>query len=78
MGVIEDLADELAIETLALLEKTGDEDLIRQVGESLSASSTVTQEAFMASIRVRQAVARAREMLAAKEVAASKSAPSAE
>ncbi len=70
MGVTEDLADELARDTLKLIDATGDVELIAEVSKTLGASSTPTQEAFMSAIRVRQAVNRARQLLRQKARAA--------
>ena len=72
MGVTEDLADELARDTLKVMEATGDEELVAEVSKLLLASSTPTQEAFMAAVRVRLAVARARKLLKQKALAAKK------
>ncbi|MFD1510992.1 hypothetical protein [Lacimonas salitolerans] len=72
MGMTEDLADELARDTIKLVEATGDDALITQIATSLAASSTPAQEAFMASIRVRMAVDRARKLLHQKAQAAQK------
>ncbi|MCM2562231.1 hypothetical protein M8756_08695 [Lutimaribacter sp. EGI FJ00015] len=74
MGVTEDLADELARDTLKLVEITGNEDLVSEVSNTLGASSTPTQEAFMSAIRVRMAVARARQLLRTRARAAQQSA----
>ncbi len=70
MGVTEDLADELARDTIKLIEATGNEDLVTEVSRTLGASSTPTQEAFMSAIRVRLAVNRARKLLKEKARAA--------
>ncbi len=70
MAMIDDEADALARETLALAQATGDAELVRQISDLLATSSTVTQEAYMAAIRVHQAVARARRFLADKRAAA--------
>lgn len=70
MAVIDDEADALARESLAVAQQTGDAELVCQVSDLLATSSTVTQEAFMAAIRVHQAVARARKFLADKQAAA--------
>ncbi|SDH94957.1 hypothetical protein [Lutimaribacter saemankumensis] len=72
MGVTEDLADELARDTIKVMEATGDEDLVAEVSKLLQASSTPTQEAFMAAVRVRLAVGRARKFLKQKALAAKK------
>jgi ribosomal protein S28E/S33 len=64
MGTTEDLADQLAQETIAAMEKLGDEDLIAEVAKMLGATSTTTQEAFMTAVRVRLSEQRARTYLA--------------
>lgn len=63
MALSDELGDKLAIDVLKVVEKLGDEDLITEVAKVLGASSTPTEEAFMSSIRVRQAEARARAFL---------------
>lgn len=64
MGVTDDIADDLAQQALALEAKTGDETIALKVSEILGASSQTTQEAFLTSVRVRRAEARARTYLA--------------
>lgn len=64
MGVVEDLADALAVESLKAEEETGDDLLLDKVAEILGADSVTTQEAFMTAIRVRKADRRARAYLA--------------
>jgi hypothetical protein len=66
MSAQQELADELARETLEIIEITGDQDLIRQVSERLATSSTVAQEAFLSSVRLRLAINRARAFLKEK------------
>ncbi|MCO6381935.1 MAG: hypothetical protein JXQ91_03885 [Vannielia sp.] len=64
MGVLEDLADELAKDTIANAARLGDEDeVIRAVAKKLGTSSTTMEETFMTSIRVRLAERRARAFL---------------
>lgn len=63
MSVIDDLADALAKDTLAVVERTGNEQLIVDVGRQLGASSSTMEEAYQTYIRVRQAEARARKYL---------------
>ena len=53
MGVTEDLADALARDTIAAMDKLKDENLITQVAKQLAATSTMAEEAYMTSIRVR-------------------------
>jgi hypothetical protein len=64
--ITEELADQLARDTIALAEELGDENLISEVSKVIGASSTTTQEAFMTAIRVRLSEARARAFLAAR------------
>lgn len=63
MGITDDIADELAQQALALEAQTGDETIALKVSEILGASSQTTQEAFLTSVRVRRAEARARTYL---------------
>ena len=63
MGVVEDLADALALDALAAEAKTGDDMLIDKVSEIIGADSVTTQEAFLTAIRVRKADRRARVYL---------------
>jgi len=64
MAVLDDLADELAKDTIKHAATLGDEDdVIRAVAKQLGASSTTMEEAFMTSIRVRLAERRARRFL---------------
>ncbi|MBK1634561.1 hypothetical protein [Rhodovulum adriaticum] len=63
MGVLEDLADDLAQDTLAAVEETGDEKLIKAVADAIGASSPTTQEAFLTAVRIRTAAARGRKTL---------------
>ena len=63
---MDSMVDELAKETLALAEATGDAELVQEMSKLLATSSTTTQEAFMAAIRVRQAVYRGRAFLKQK------------
>lgn len=64
MGITDDIADALAIETLRLEKETGDEEIAKKVSEILGASSQTTQEAFLTSMRVRRAQIRAQVYLA--------------
>ncbi len=60
MGVVEDLADALAVDSLNAEAETGDDLLVDKVSEILGADSVTTQEAFLTAIRVRKADRRAR------------------
>ncbi|MCK4712081.1 MAG: hypothetical protein KAT26_04295 [Marinosulfonomonas sp.] len=66
MGIVEDLADELAKDALKATDDTGDDTVIAQVAEILGADSVTTQEAFLTAIRVRKADRRARAFLVEK------------
>ncbi len=63
MGIVEDLADELAKEALKAVDEHDDDMIIDRVAEILGADSITTQEAFMTAIRVRKADRRARVYL---------------
>ncbi len=71
MGVVEDLADALAVDSLKAAEETGDDSIIDRVAEILGADSVTTHEAYLTAIRVRKADRRARvyldKMLGAKQ-----------
>ncbi|MEP5759676.1 MAG: hypothetical protein ABJ327_10325 [Litoreibacter sp.] len=64
MGITEDIADELAQEALAQEYRLDDESIVKKVSETLGATSTTTQEAFLTAIRVRRSQARALKFLA--------------
>lgn len=63
MGVTEDLADALARDTIAAMDKLKDETLIIEVAKQLAATSTTAEEAYLTSIRIRLAERRARNYL---------------
>lgn len=63
MGVTEDMADELAQLVLEQEKRLDDETIVANISETLGATSTTLQEAFMTSVRVRRAEGRARKML---------------
>lgn len=63
MGVVEDLADALAVDALNAEKETGDDLLVDKISEILGADSVTTQEAFLTAIRVRKADRRARVYL---------------
>lgn len=70
MGVTEDLADALARDTIAAMDKLGDDTLISDVAKQLAATSTTVEEAYMTAIRVRLAERRARKYLRGRVAAA--------
>jgi len=63
MGIVEDLADELAVDALETSIRLENEKIVLEVSEILGASSTTAQEAFLTAVRVRRAEARARKYL---------------
>ncbi len=63
MGIVEDLADELAKDALKAADEHGDDMVVDRVSEILGADSITTQEAFLTAVRVRKADRRARVYL---------------
>lgn len=63
MGVIEDLADELACDVIKAIDATGDEELVNEVALVLGATSQTAEEAFLTYVRVRRANIKARALL---------------
>ncbi|MGR3660192.1 MAG: hypothetical protein ACU0CA_03255 [Paracoccaceae bacterium] len=63
MGVLEDLADNLAKDTLEFAEKSGDEHVVDDVSTIVGSTSATLQEAYLTSVRVRLAEARGRKLL---------------
>ena len=70
MGVVEDLADALAKDTLAAAETLDDPNLVDEVAGVILAQSQTLQEAFMTAIRVRKSEKAGRAFLIAKVRAA--------
>lgn len=64
MTPMERLADELAIETLDIVEATGDDALIRRVAEAVANASQTMEEVFLTAVRIRRAERAARAVLA--------------
>lgn len=65
MGVVEDLGDVLARETLAAQEEIGDDRFYTEVARVVGASSPTLQEAFLTSMRIRMAAARGQKFVEA-------------
>lgn len=63
MGVLEDLADELARDALDAGDAMGEDEYYREVAKVLVASSTTLEETFLTSIRIRLAERRGRIFL---------------
>ncbi|WP_300030145.1 hypothetical protein [uncultured Roseobacter sp.] len=63
MGIVEDVADELAVESLKIINATGDDAFVARVAETIGGSSQTMEEAYLTAVRVRRAEQRARELL---------------
>ena len=63
MSFIEDLADDLARDTLVACDEIGDDRFYEQVSRAIGVLSPTLQEAFMTSIRMRLAERRGRRAL---------------
>ncbi len=66
MASLEDIAAELAEDTLALMEQTGEDRIHFEVAKVLGASSQTLEEAFLTQVRVRLAGDKARAFLQEK------------
>ena len=64
--IAEELADQLAKDTLEAAEALGDDRLVEQIAQTIGASSPTTEELFRTLVRVRVAEARARKVLEAR------------
>lgn len=65
MGIIDDLGDKLALETLKAQDELGDDRFYMEVSKVLGQASPTLQEAFMTSMRIRMAAQRGHNFLAA-------------
>ncbi|RVV99199.1 hypothetical protein EKE94_00435 [Mesobaculum littorinae] len=63
MQILETVADDLARKTLDVVARTGDDDIETRMSETLGASSTTLQEAFLTALRIRKAERRGRALL---------------
>ena len=63
MGVIEDAADKLALESLRIINKTGDDAFVQQIADAIGGSSQTMEEAYLTAVRVRRAEQRAHQLL---------------
>ena len=64
MGIVEDVADELALESLKIINATGDDAFVKRVADTIGGSSQTMEEAYLTAVRVRRAEQRARELIA--------------
>ena len=62
-SIIDDLADNLAKDTIKAMDKIGDDRLYVEVGKVIAAASTTLEEAYLTNVRVRLAERRGREFL---------------
>ncbi len=67
MDYLEEIADRLARKVLEVEARTGDEDLVGEVIKTIGASSTTLEEAFLTSVRIRRAEARALVLIAERD-----------
>jgi hypothetical protein len=58
MGVVDDLADDLARQTMEAMVELNNDRLFYEVAKVVGASSPTLQEAFLTSMRIRMAAAR--------------------
>ncbi len=65
MGVVEDLADDLARETLEIMAEKNDDRFFYEVAKVVGASSPTLEEAYLTAMRVRMASVRGRKFLEA-------------
>ncbi len=63
MSTLQRLASDLADDTMAAMEETGDDRLYLEVGNVLGASSQTLEEAFLTEVRVRLSERTARQFL---------------
>ena len=66
MTVTEELADKLAARVIAHLEKTGDEEIVAILSQTLNESSQTLRDAFVNSLRVQRAALQADAILSAR------------
>ncbi len=63
MGVVEDLGDALAVETLKAMDELNNDRFYSEVARIVGASSPTLQEAFLTAVRIRLAAARGHKFL---------------
>ena len=61
MNFVDQLADDLARDVLAVIDEMGDDRFYEKVARVLGASSPTLQEAFMTSVRIRLSERRGRK-----------------
>jgi hypothetical protein len=75
MSLAQQLAEQLAIDTVDAAEKLGDETLTEEIARSIGASSPTTEELFRTAVRTLMAERRARGVLERKLAKAAGDAP---
>ena len=63
MSKMDELADELALKALDLEEASGDETVVKKIGDALGSSSPTFEETFLTAVRIRRADRRARRLI---------------
>ncbi|MEM6887710.1 MAG: hypothetical protein AAF636_06175 [Pseudomonadota bacterium] len=63
MSKIDEISDELALQSLKIINATGDDEFIRRVADAIGGSSQTMEEAYLTAVRVRRAEQRARAVL---------------
>lgn len=63
MSKVEELGDDLAVQTLAAMDELGDDRFYNDVAKVIGASSPTLQEAFLTAVRIRLAAIRGQKFL---------------
>ncbi|SPJ24890.1 hypothetical protein [Palleronia abyssalis] len=63
MSIMEQVADELAQETVRLIEDGTDDAIIREVADAIQNASQTMSEEYLNAVRIRRAELRARAVL---------------
>ena len=66
MSYVDNLGEKLARDVLNAQKETGDHNMVQDIAKVIEASSSTLHEAFMTAVRVYDAEARARQVLAQK------------
>jgi hypothetical protein len=63
MAVVDDIVDDLARQSLKIINATGDDAFVQQVADAIGGASQTMEEAYLTAVRVRRAEQRARAVL---------------
>lgn len=66
MGIVEDMADDLAVKVIEASKAMDNPKLIDDVAAEILKTSSVTEEAFLSAVRARMSVERAENYLASR------------